>query len=266
MIELHDIKIINTTLQIYLCNEMIHMHGYDCYDYGARHSQTALGRFTTPDPMAEKYYGISPYAMCNANPVRYVDPDGRDAIYVAFPNYRANGIPYTGHAGVLLINNKSGYTKYYEYGRYDTENKGVVRTVVVSNVVMGKNGRPTTKSINNVMYQLSKKSGHGGRVEGAYIISDKFNEMNDYAKGKMAENDNPDRKEYSITSNNCATFAEDVITQDANVDKPIIIVPTPRNIVDEYQEEGNARVQYDPKTNTTTIGDGNENDAKVNVY
>ena len=78
MIELHDIKIINTTLQIYLCNEMIHMHGYDCYDYGARHSQTALGRFTTPDPMAEKYYGISPYAMCNANPVRYVDPDGRD--------------------------------------------------------------------------------------------------------------------------------------------------------------------------------------------
>ena len=77
MIELHDIKIINTTLLIYLCNEMIHMHGYDCYDYGARHSQAALGRFTSPDPMAEKYCGTSPYAMCNGNPVRYVDPDGR---------------------------------------------------------------------------------------------------------------------------------------------------------------------------------------------
>lgn len=78
MIELHDRKIINTTLLIYLCNEMIHMHGYDCYDYGARHSQTALGRFTSPDPLAENDPKTSPYALCKGNPVRFVDPDGRD--------------------------------------------------------------------------------------------------------------------------------------------------------------------------------------------
>ena len=54
------------------------MHGYDCYDYGARHSYTALGRFTTIDPLAEKYYGISPYVLCGGNPVRYVDPDGME--------------------------------------------------------------------------------------------------------------------------------------------------------------------------------------------
>ena len=54
------------------------MHGYDCYDYGARHSQAALGRFNSPDPLAERYYDISPYAMCGGNPVRYVDWDGRE--------------------------------------------------------------------------------------------------------------------------------------------------------------------------------------------
>lgn len=32
------------------------------------------------DPMAEKYYSISPYAYCMNNPVRYVDPDGRDGM------------------------------------------------------------------------------------------------------------------------------------------------------------------------------------------
>ena len=32
---------------------------------------------------------------------------------------------------------------------------------------------------------------------------------------------------------------------------------------DEYQEEGNASVQYKAKTQTTTIGTGNEEDAKV---
>ena len=36
------------------------------------------GRFTTMDPMAEKYYGTSPYAYCGGDPVNAIDPDGRD--------------------------------------------------------------------------------------------------------------------------------------------------------------------------------------------
>ena len=36
-----------------------------------------MGRFTTLDPLAEKYPNISPYAYCNGNPVNFVDPDGR---------------------------------------------------------------------------------------------------------------------------------------------------------------------------------------------
>ena len=32
------------------------------------------------DPLAEKYYGVSPYAYCGNNPVRYVDPDGRKIV------------------------------------------------------------------------------------------------------------------------------------------------------------------------------------------
>jgi hypothetical protein len=34
------------------------------------------------DPMAEKYYSISPYTYCNNNPVNVIDPDGRDGIAV----------------------------------------------------------------------------------------------------------------------------------------------------------------------------------------
>ena len=58
--------------------ELDRMNGLDWYDYGARHMDGALGRFTTMDPMCEKYYGISPYAYCANNPVNLVDPDGRD--------------------------------------------------------------------------------------------------------------------------------------------------------------------------------------------
>jgi len=54
------------------------MHGYDTYDYRARGMYPALMRFTTPDPLAEKYYSVSPYAYCGDNPIRYIDPTGMD--------------------------------------------------------------------------------------------------------------------------------------------------------------------------------------------
>lgn len=81
------------------------------------------------------------------------------------------------------------------------------------------------------------------------IESDKFKEMNDYAQSKKAENDNPDRKEYSITGNNCGTFAGDVVKQDPNVKKqsPTIIDPRPNSMVKEYQDNFKP-INYDPKT------------------
>ena len=57
--------------------ELDRMHGLDWYDYGARHYDATLGRWTTMDPLAEKYYDISPYAYCGNNPVNYFDPDGK---------------------------------------------------------------------------------------------------------------------------------------------------------------------------------------------
>lgn len=50
-------------------------------DYGARFYDCILPRWTTPDPLAEKYYGISPYAFCNNNPVNFVDPDGMRIVF-----------------------------------------------------------------------------------------------------------------------------------------------------------------------------------------
>ena len=71
---------LQTSNQPYRYNgkELDRMHGLDWFDYGARHYDAALGRWWTPDPLAEKYYPISPYAYCGNNPVRFIDPDGKD--------------------------------------------------------------------------------------------------------------------------------------------------------------------------------------------
>ena len=47
-------------------------------DYGARQYDPVLGRWFAPDPLSDKYYGISPYAFCGNNPIRYEDVDGED--------------------------------------------------------------------------------------------------------------------------------------------------------------------------------------------
>jgi uncharacterized protein RhaS with RHS repeats len=234
----------------------------------------ALARWHVVDPLAEKYPNIAPYTYVANNPLRYIDPDGRDAILVVFPNYMVDtetrlGKQPLGHAGVLLIDNKTGVTKYYEYGRYNTTDgsKGRVRSsdtdrgLALSNVVIDpETGKPTQESLNKVLGQISKISGQGGEIKGAFVEGD-FKVMNDYAQEKLKES-NPqykeydkDRKSYKLLSNNCGTFADDVIKQDSNAKKkaPWIFNPTPKNIAEEYQKKV-PNVNYDPSKSQTTSG------------
>ena len=60
--------------------ELDRMHGLNFYDYGARQYDPLLGMFTQMDPLAEKYYGVNPYAYCANNPVMLVDPDGNSPL------------------------------------------------------------------------------------------------------------------------------------------------------------------------------------------
>ena len=41
---------------------------------------TVGARFTTMDPLCEKYYSVSPYAYCGGAPVNAVDPDGKEGV------------------------------------------------------------------------------------------------------------------------------------------------------------------------------------------
>lgn len=60
----------------YSAKELDRENGLDLYDSQARWYDPMLPLTTTQDPLAEKYYSISPYTWCAGNPVRFIDPLG----------------------------------------------------------------------------------------------------------------------------------------------------------------------------------------------
>jgi RHS repeat-associated protein len=56
--------------------ELDNMNGLNWYDYGARHYDPTIGRFTTIDRFAEKFPWQSPYVYANNNPVSFIDVNG----------------------------------------------------------------------------------------------------------------------------------------------------------------------------------------------
>ncbi|MBE6266224.1 MAG: hypothetical protein E7102_07125 [Prevotella ruminicola] len=94
----------NSDFQPYKYNgkELDKMHGLNTYDYGARQHDPILARWDRIDPLAEKYYSVSPYAYCANNPIKYIDING-DSIFCDIPT--------------IVDGEVTGYTRY-SYGKY----------------------------------------------------------------------------------------------------------------------------------------------------
>ena len=57
--------------------ELDKVNSLNMYDFGARWYDVAgVPMWTSIDPLAEKYYNVSPYAYCAGDPVKYIDNKG----------------------------------------------------------------------------------------------------------------------------------------------------------------------------------------------
>ena len=65
------------------------------YDFGARrYLPFRVPRWTAMDPMAEKYFPITPYAYCAGDPVNYWDPEGKQDFAIGIEMGLASGTPW----------------------------------------------------------------------------------------------------------------------------------------------------------------------------
>ena len=95
--------------------ERLDRAGLPLYDFGARWYNPATPAWTTPDPLAEKYYDLSPYAYCAGDPVNLVDSLGRSLsapikIFKAVRKaYKASKTAQKVTAGALALNEIYSY-------------------------------------------------------------------------------------------------------------------------------------------------------------
>ena len=75
------------------------------YYYGARYYEPRLSLWMAVDPKMEKYQNVSAYVYCLNNPLKIIDPDGKDIVFL-LDREAANGF---GHAAVLIGNETSGW-------------------------------------------------------------------------------------------------------------------------------------------------------------
>lgn len=113
---------VNASLQQYKYNgkELDRVAGLNTYDYGARQYFSALPVWDRMDPKCEEDYGVSPYAYCRNNPMKFVDEKGekikvpvigqRKAIVGYINQYTSKKFTVSPD-GFLSLNKKSGPNK-----------------------------------------------------------------------------------------------------------------------------------------------------------
>ncbi len=127
------------------------------YDYfGARYYASVLPTWLSVDPLSDKYPSISPYAYCSWNPVKYVDPDGRDW--------------YDSGDGNIMWDDKAT--------SQEAMNKvGLKGVYLGKNVLVGKHGRDENlnEDINGAIFELyleTDKTGAIASIKGNTIPCD----------------------------------------------------------------------------------------------
>jgi RHS repeat-associated protein len=136
--------------------------------FGARYADGQAGRFTSPDPItADVLRLVSPqrwnrYAYAVNNPLRYVDPDGLDALLVNF----TDGVSGLGHMGIMaLFPDGSGvYGGFNPLHHARLIDRGRVEMIPFSQgeVAFGPDGRPTGAALEQLKHRLAMADGRDG--------------------------------------------------------------------------------------------------------
>ena len=192
--------------------ELDRTYGLDLHDFEARQQDPSVGRFTSIDPMAEKYYWLSPYSYCAGDPINLVDPTGMDVCILIEPS----GAGGFGHMAILIQRPDQKWYLYSKNGVQSSVNDAGEGVTIPS----GPNDCDKGDETANVINPETKETEEVGFDSPQEFIDSKYNKDSDgnvmYSEGYIIESTkNEDTaarnaaceeiaKPYNLFGSNCA--------------------------------------------------------------
>ncbi len=194
-----------TSTQPYKYNgkELDQMHGLNLYDYSARYYESAIGRFTTVDPLAEKYYSISPYVYCSNNPILRIDPNGLTDFTF---NKKTGEVKQIGEKNNdpdrILEINKKGEIQYNKKGEAKVSVDGIEKGILKDGqnfknkdqgISVGGEGQASVEGVKSFTLKLAEYV--ETEIKGYSYSSNASGNVTDMVLGKYKDN--------TLTSSSC---------------------------------------------------------------
>jgi len=197
------------------------------------------------DPLCEKYYWISPYAYCLNNPVKYVDPDGKDvAILIA-----KDGAGRNGHMAAV-VQDKNGKFYYMTVG--NTDRDAGFSKMATSGTQGGMDLKPLDAKNMKEAIGLAKQDVLNSPYTDQVVLKTDSKTDNAIFKTATSEQEkiNSGKEKYNVLSNNCADVVVKVVESGTKVDLKEGSSPKP-NTQFEYIKENAKETQKEIDKNKT---------------
>jgi len=183
------------------------------------------------DPLCEKYYWISPYAYCLNNPVKYVDPDGKDvAILIA-----KDGAGRNGHMAAV-VQDKNGKFYYMTVG--NTDRDAGFSKMATSGTQGGMDLKPLDAKNMKEAIGLAKQDVLNSPYTDQVVLKTDSKTDNAIFKTATSEQEkiNSGKEKYNVLSNNCADVVVKVVESGTKVDLKEGSSPKPNTQFENIKE------------------------------
>ena len=149
----------------YSAKELDRENGLDLYDSQARYYDPIIPRTTTMDPLAEKYYSLSPYTWCAGNPILNIDNNGKDyevsvyddKIVISANIYTSSSDYSAAMKGCSLINSNTGrFSLSFKAGETNVEIPIVFALQAIETDVRDIHTASTTDNKGNAFFIVPK--------------------------------------------------------------------------------------------------------------